>query len=62
MQVKDLIIVSHSVCFSREKHEKGRFFSETTFGRFGGFKGEETAVMNQLGGKRLALASEAVKI
>lgn len=37
-------------------------FSETTFSRRGGFKGEGTAVMNQLGGKKLALASEAVKI
>jgi hypothetical protein len=32
-------------------------FSENTFGRFGGFK-EGTEVMNQLGEKRLALASE----
>lgn len=33
-------------------------FSENTFGRFGGFKGKGTALMNPLGGKRLALASE----
>lgn len=26
MQVKDLIIVSHRICFSREKHEKCRGF------------------------------------
>ena len=32
-------------------------FSENTFGRFGGFK-EGTAVMIQLGEKRLVLASE----
>lgn len=32
-------------------------FSENTFGSFGGFK-EGTEVMNQLGEKRLALASE----
>lgn len=48
--------MSHRRCFSRGETWKMQAFSETTLARFGRFKGERITGMNQLGGKRLALA------